>query len=990
MLAVGKVLKSVAIAAVLVGISMIPGIGAPLAAALKAAAVATVLSGVSQQLFSPKMPKSQIGRLNVTLDPSTPRKAIFGTTAMALDLRYHESSGANQEYIDYIIAVAAHKIASINEIWFEEKLAWSSAGGVATTYIGYLTNVDIVTEGTDANYISINGGSKWGASRRLTGCAYVHLRIKRTGNVNTQDSPLVNGLPSRVTIIGDGALLYDPRKDSTVPGGSGSHRANDQSTWGAYTNADDTDNPALQLLWWLLGWEINNKLSIGCGVPYTRIDMESFVTAANICDENVTLAIGGTQKRYRTSGTASDGDDRMEIINNLLASMSGTIRDNSGKLMLTVMKNDLADYVLTLDENDMIGGFEWQQTGGLTENNNVARGRYVDPSQNSLYQFVDYPEVGFASPDGIDRVMSLDLFYVEDGRRAQRIAKQALQRNQYRGMFSTTFNAKALGCQVGDIVRMNLTTLGWENKPFRVVSQEIRFDGQVPLTLLEENAAIYAWDSNESAPLTATAPTIYNPLNNPLILAITDAEAVLDGKIASFYQATAPTADGIGDIWFDTDDGNAIYRWNGVSWADAKDTEITIAINTAANAEGIAVGKVKTFFQATAPTAEAIGDLWMDSDDKNKMYRWSGSVWISVRDAGKVTTFYASTTPTAEAIGDLWYNTTTLILLRWNGSAWQDTANFGATSAQISAIDAAQQDADNALALADSKIETFFQTTAPTGASVGDLWFDTDDENKLYRYSGSTWILAQDGMIADAITSAAGAQATADSKIVTFFATTTPTAEAIGDLWYDSSTLLLKRWSGSAWVNTATNGAPSGTTVGGRDADTIAGTIKTDGVVNTDKVNTASVVNNSITKTSTIASSTNVTIATSTENDPAFWTVVQSVAVTTTGGDVVIAANFNAICQEGSTSTFARFGVEYALYLDSLALTQIAKAQMTVISGITNYYYIPVTITAVRSGLAAGTYTARIYARRTGDSVAGSGASTSTATRSLVLTEFKK
>lgn len=987
----GKILKSVAIAAVLVGISLIGGpIGPALSAALQAAAVATVLAGVSQQLFSPKMPKSQIGRLNVTLDPSTPRKAVFGTTAMALDLRYHESSGADQEYVDYIIAVAAHKIASINEIWFEEKLAWSSAGGVAATYSGYLTNVDIVTEGNASNYISINGGSKWGASRRLTGCAYVHLRIKRTGNDKKQDSPLVNGLPSRVTIIGDGALLYDPRKDSTVPGGSGSHRANDQSTWGAYTNADDTDNPALQLLWWLLGWEINNKLSIGCGVPYTRIDMASFITAANICDENVTLAIGGTQKRYRTSGTASDGDDRMEIINNLLASMSGTIRDNSGKLMLTVMKNDLADYVLTLDENDMIGGFEWQQTGGLTENNNVARGRYVDPSQNSLYQFVDYPEVGFASPDGIDRVMSLDLFYVEDGRRAQRIAKQALQRNQYRGLFSTTFNAKALGCQVGDIVRINLTALGWANKPFRVVSQEIRFDGQVPLTLLEENAAIYAWDSNESAPLTATAPTIYNPLNNPLILAITDAEAVLDGKITSFYQATTPTADGIGDIWFDTDDGNKMYRWNGVSWAVAQDTEITTAITAASDAQATADGKVKTFFQTSAPTAEAIGDLWMDSDDKNKMYRWSGSAWVSVRDAGKVTTFYASTTPTAEAIGDLWYNTTTLILLRWNGSAWQNTANFGATAAQISAIDAAQLDADNALALADSKIETYFQTTAPTGASVGDLWFDTDDENKLYRYSGSTWVLAQDGTIADAITSAAGAQATADSKIVTFFATTTPTAEAIGDLWYDSSTLLLKRWSGSAWVNTATNGAPSGTTVGGRDADTIAGTIKTDGVVNTDKVNTASVINNSITKGATATSSTSVTIATQADNDPVTWTLIQSASITTSGGDLIVTGNFNAFCQEGSTSTFTRYGVQYILYLDSINLTQTANARTTFVSGITNFYEVPISITAVRSGLAAGTYTARIYARRSGDSVAGSGASTSTMTRSLILTEFKK
>ena len=515
----GKVLKSVAIAVVLVGISLIPGIGPPLAAALQAAAVATVLAGVSQQLFAPKMPKSQIGRLNVTLDPSTPRKAIFGTTAMALDLRYHESSGTDQEYIDYIIAVAAHKVSSITEIWFEEKQAWTASGGVTGTYSGYLT-VDFRTEGTSANTIAINGGSRWGSSRRLTGCAYVYLRIKRTGNTKKAESPLVNGLPSRVTIIGDGALLYDPRKDSTVPGGSGSHRATNQATWGAYTAADDTDNPALQLLWWLLGWKINGKLSVGCGVPYTRIDMASFITAANICDENVTLAIGGTQKRYRASGTASDGDDRMEIINNLLASMSGTIRDNSGKLMLTVMKNDLADYALILDESDLLGGFEWQQTGGLTENNNVARGRYVDPSQNSLYQLVDYPEVGFASPDGIDRVMSLDLFYIEDGRRAQRIAKQALQRNQYRGLFSATFSAKALGCQVGDIVWLNLSALGFVNKAFRVVSQEIRFDGQVPLTLVEENAAIYAWDADDSAPITPTAPTIYDPLNNPFILGI--------------------------------------------------------------------------------------------------------------------------------------------------------------------------------------------------------------------------------------------------------------------------------------------------------------------------------------------------------------------------------------------------------------------------------------------------------------------------------------
>jgi hypothetical protein len=484
--------------------------------------VTMALSSVSAAVFGPKAPRSQLSRLNVSLDPITPRKAVFGTTAMNLDLRYHESSGTNQEYIDYIIAVAAHKVTSIDEIWFEEKQAWTSAGGVTATYTGYLT-VTTRTEGTSANTISINGGSKWGSSRRLTGCAYLHIRIKRTGTTKKAESPLVNGLPSRVTIIGNGALLYDPRKDSTVAGGSGSHRSNDQATWGSYTDPDDCDNPALQILWWLLGWKINSKLSVGCGVPANRIDMPSFITAANICDESVTLATGGTQKRYRTSGTASDADSRMDIINTFLMSMNGTIRDNAGKLTLTVMKNDLADYVLDLDESDMLGEFDWQQTRGLTENYNVARGRYVDPSTSSLYQLVDYPEVGFTSPDGIERATTIDLAYVEDGRRAQRIAKQILQRNQYRGMFSATFNAKALGCQVGDVVRLSIEAMGWANKPFRVISQEIRFDGQVPLALVEENAAIYAWDREDSAPVTPTAPTVYDPLNSPFILGIDDA-----------------------------------------------------------------------------------------------------------------------------------------------------------------------------------------------------------------------------------------------------------------------------------------------------------------------------------------------------------------------------------------------------------------------------------------------------------------------------------
>ena len=484
------------------------------------------LGGIAQAMA--KMPQSQLSRLNPSLDPSTPRKAVFGTTAMPTDIRYHESSGTDQEYIDYILACTAHEVASIDEIWFEEKKAWDASTGVTSTYSGYLT-VNVRTEGTSGNYISINGGAKWGSTCLLTGCSYVHIRIKRTGNSKKTESPLTSGLPGRVTIIGEGALLYDPRLDSTVPGGSGSHRADDQSTWGSYTDPDDTDNPALQLLWWMLGWKINDKLSIGCGVPPERIDLESFITAANICDETVTLATGGSQARYRASGTATDADGRMDIINTFLACMNGTLRDSDGKLSLTVLKNDLAEYVLDLDDDDILDEFQWDQTRGLDTGYNKARGRYVDPSSNSLYQLSEYPEVGFDSIDGIERVLSLDLPYVEDGRRAQRIAKQVLQRNQYRGLFSSKFTAKAMGAKVGDVVRVSFAPLGWSRKLFRITTNTINMDATVSLSMVEENPAIYAWDAEDSAPVTPTAPTIYDPLNNPFILA--DIDEVVVSKL---------------------------------------------------------------------------------------------------------------------------------------------------------------------------------------------------------------------------------------------------------------------------------------------------------------------------------------------------------------------------------------------------------------------------------------------------------------------------
>ena len=491
LLAYGLGVSSVAATAIVVGLT----VGASL---------------LAKRPKAPRTPPESIERLNASIDPRTPRKMVFGITAMATDIRDQEYTNS-QEYLHRFIVVAAHKVNAISEIWFDDKIAWSASGGVQGEYVGYLTVAPIL-EGNAGNAINIS--ARMGTSRRYTGCAYVHLRYKLTGNTKKTESPFSQGIPTRITIRGNGAYVYDPRKDSTVPGGSGSHRADNQATW-EWTSTL-ARNPALQMLTWMLGWRINGILSVGLGIPAARIDLVSFIDAANLCDETVTLAVGGTEPRYRGDGLVSEATSPSTIIDAFKATMNADLDDVGGKLRLTVFHNDLADPVADFDDDDMISGFKWRQTPSLDESFNVVRGSFTDPSDTSLYQHVTYPQVEIASPDGIERADQFDLAFVQSPSQAQRLAKQRLQRQLYGGQFETTFNARGWLVQKNSVVRLTFTRLGWTNKLFRVAEMEHRVDGTCPIILREENADIYAWDAEESAPVVPADPTEYDFTLSPI------------------------------------------------------------------------------------------------------------------------------------------------------------------------------------------------------------------------------------------------------------------------------------------------------------------------------------------------------------------------------------------------------------------------------------------------------------------------------------------
>jgi hypothetical protein len=240
--------------------------------------------------------------------------------------------------------------------------------------------------------------------------------------------------------------------------------------------------------------------------------------------------------------------------------------------------------------------------------------------------------------------------------------------------------------------------------------------------------------------VTSTGMTTSNVIPNVFVNTeeLDSVASSVAGKTKTYRQASPPTGTDIndGDLWFDTDDGNKLYMRVAGAWVSVQDLAIAAAQTTAD-------GKNKIFRSPTPPTATAIGDTWFDTANGNRLYFWNGTAWIDVQDDAisaaqatadsKVKTFYQASAPTASEVGDIWFDTDDgFKQYFWNGTAW--------TSVQDTAIAAANNAATAAQTTADGKNRVYRQGTAPGGTlAVGDLWFNTAEDNKPNRWNGSAW-----------------------------------------------------------------------------------------------------------------------------------------------------------------------------------------------------------------------------------------------------------
>ena len=197
------------------------------------------------------------------------------------------------------------------------------------------------------------------------------------------------------------------------------------------------------------------------------------------------------------------------------------------------------------------------------------------------------------------------------------------------GTWSYGINAQVI---LGKLVATNQLIVENEGGTFRVDADGVTIkDGNILMTNDKGQ------EETLETVLNNTITKVYDDMNELN-------QATQDGMIEIFYQAGTPTSnDGKdGDLWYDTTIVNGVPKneaWlkkHGV-WVQIKDKEILDALANAESAQNTADGKIKTYWQTEPPTGltvKDVGDLWFDTNDGNKQYRWNGYEWINVQDSG--------------------------------------------------------------------------------------------------------------------------------------------------------------------------------------------------------------------------------------------------------------------------------------------------------------------------------------------------------------------
>jgi hypothetical protein len=434
--------------------------------------------------------------------PLSNLQIVYGRTRVGGSIVHMETTSSNR-FLHIVIAVAGHEIDAFEKVFFNDQLVTLDGNGFG---FGGKARVQFKM-GTDdqtafASLVS-ESSAGWSNNHRLRGraCAYVRLEYD-------QDR-FATGIPN-ISFEVRGKKVFDPRTNTTA--------------WSA--------NPALCISDYLTNTRFGLKSNYS-----QEIDQSVLIASANICDELVNLAGGGTEKRYEAHGVIDTGNVPEQILNRLLSAMAGKAVYVGGRWK--ILAGAYYTPTVSFDENDLIGGLRVQSLVSRRENFNAIKG--VFSSAQDRYIATDFPPIvsqTFIAQDSGEEVSkSIELMLTTSASMAQRLAKIELLKARQQITVSLSLKLTALQVSIGDVILLNNTRMGWVNKPFEVSSLSVGL-GQtlgVEMELRETAVDVYDWNASEEQAFDPAPNTnLPDPFDvEPPGIALTDRLAIINEQIAS-------------------------------------------------------------------------------------------------------------------------------------------------------------------------------------------------------------------------------------------------------------------------------------------------------------------------------------------------------------------------------------------------------------------------------------------------------------------------
>lgn len=432
---------------------------------------------------------------------------IYGKARIAGVRVFDRATGDNNKFLHRVVAFAGHQIDSFDEIYINDEVITLDGNGNVTSpsrYDGFVRinkHLGGSNQAADSDLVSEVSG--WTSNHRLRGVAYLYIRFKFDADV------FPNGVPE-VTATVKGKKLYDPRTATTA--------------W--------SDNPALVL---------RDYITSGYGLDEdtANIDDTLVQAAANVCDETNTLD-GST--RFTCNGAFLTSQQPYDTINDLLTSMGGMLWYAQGKWRMKPAY--WTTPAVTLTEDDLRGPLSVQTRHSRRDNFNTIRGTFRGAESN--WQPTDYPEISNAAfltaDNNQESVLDYPLNFTDTSKEARRIARIALERNRQQLTIQSSFGLKAFQLQVGDVVNITNSRMGWTSKPFEVSTWTFGLtddmDLQVQMTLRETAESIFD-EIDDGVVYEKDNTSLLSPFEVPDVgIAATATSKVINEKITNIVALT--------------------------------------------------------------------------------------------------------------------------------------------------------------------------------------------------------------------------------------------------------------------------------------------------------------------------------------------------------------------------------------------------------------------------------------------------------------------